>query len=740
VDHARPLDATAWRLLSLVLLSGVVLSFAACAPRDRPRNVLLITVDTLRADHLGAYGRVQARTPVLDALAAEGVRFEEVSSVAPVTMPAHASIMTGLLPPAHGVRDNGAYALPAAAQTLAERFRDAGYDTAAFVSAVVLGRRYGLDQGFDVYDDALWDQPDPATFMIRERPARQTLDRALDWLDRRLDTASDRPFFVWVHLFDPHQPYRAPEAFAAGAASPYDAEIAYADHELGRLLEELRQTGRLEDTLVVATADHGESLGEHEEQTHAIFVYRSTIRVPLILRHPASLGRGKVVAEPVSVIDIAPSILAATGLPSLPAAQGIDLLPLVRGGKGPADRVRYSESLVAQLGFGMAPLFAVRSATHTWIRAPRPELYDLRVDPGELRNLAGEAPPEASDLDVALQLVLDDSAGRALVAVENPMSRETMEMLQSLGYLQGERERAAVDGMDPKDGIRIYNLLEDARHAAQDEDWPRAEALARAILEQIPGHFSARGVLAMVHFRTRRLDEAEAEYRRMIADDPRQFRLYGMLALIDLYRGDLDAAERSLHAALAVSPGYVEAIGQLGMVAMLRGDPDAAQDWYRKALAIDPGFPSTYRRLGDLHYQRGEHAAALAQYREALARNPADLRSLVQAGNSARRTGDLAAARGYFERAIAVAPGDWIAAYNLACLDAVGGDHDAALRRIDQALQAGFTRVSLLQADPDLEALRRDERFAKRLLALQRSLESAGDPAATRPDGVRADD
>lgn len=714
VRKGRRFAVVGWLLLIGLGLAGCTRS---------PPNVLLVTIDTLRADRLGAYGHQAAHTPVLDQLAREGVLFENAIAVAPVTMPSHASIMTGLLPPAHGVRDNGTYVLDAAATTLAEVLADAGYDTAGFVSAVVLAQRYGIAQGFAHYDDELWSEADPKLFMIRERRAERTVERALHWLDQREARQDRRPFLAWVHLFDPHQPYHAPLVHSTRTTNPYDAEVAYVDHALGALFEHLKQTGQWERTLVVVTADHGESLGEHGERTHAVFIYRSTTHVPLLLRLPGRFEGGQRYVGPVRSIDILPTILASVGV-AIPAQQGQDLQPLLAG---PApDLPQYSESLVSELGFGMAPLFGVRSRDHTWIRAPRAELYNLRADPAEQVNLQGE-PLHAvlgDDLDALLDELLADSAARALQAQTHALSSETMEMLQSLGYLQGASDRAGVAGLDPKDGMAVYNQLERARHLAQREQWAESEQELRSILERIPAHTSARGVLALTLLQQDRLDEAEAEYRALLQADPGQFRLYGMLGVVALRRGDLDAAEQHYRAALAVSPQFVEAISQLGLIATLRGAVAEATEWLEQARALDPEFPPVYRRLGDLLYDREDFAGALAQYQQALERRPQDVRALVQAGNSARRLADPEAAARYFERARNADSEHWVASYNLACLHLLQGRPEAAFVALDEAIARGFRQPGVLENDPDWDGFRADLRYQQRLRSLRRALQS----------------
>ncbi|MGB0133057.1 sulfatase-like hydrolase/transferase [Dokdonella sp.] len=710
----------ALRAMAILLLT---ISATACQRAPEHPNVVIITFDTTRADHLGTYGFSLARTPTVDRLAAEGVRFDNAEATAPITAVSHSSIMTGLLPPAHGVRDNGSYALSEDAITLAERFKQAGYETRAFVSAVVLSKRYGIDQGFDSYDDDLWSENEPRLFMIRDRPASETIDRTLDWYDTRSSEKSDRPFFLWVHLFDPHEPHAAPGWTTPLSASPYDAEIAFADRELGRLVDALRESGDLDNTIFVFTADHGESLGEHNEKTHAIFIYRSTTRVPLIVRYPPRFPKGKAYAGPVSNVDIAPTLLELAHLPGAEQTQGIDLTPLARGESAPMDRAQYSESKLSELGFGMAPLYAIRKNGFTFIRAPKPELYDLTADPGETKNLFTEPGyvGKADALDIELENLMQESAKLALTSQSNPMSQETMQMLQSLGYLQGESDRIDADGIDPKDGILLYNALEEARHEAQKHNWIQAEKLLRNILADNPRHFSARSVLALVEFKRGRLEEARDQYLTLLAQDPSQFRLYAMLGQIALAQGQLDEADRNNREALKMAPQFVEAMAQLGLAALVRGNEVQAQQWYEKALAIDDSFPTLYRRMADLQFDRGEYEQALSGYREAYRRNPKDFRSLLQAGSSARRADKPELARSLMDDAIALKPEAWLPRYNLACLLATLGQDDAALDALAEATKRGLRNSALLEIDTDWNSLRSSARF----LQIQAGLQAA---------------
>lgn len=701
---------TALAALAVLALAGAAGWWFWRPGLARP-NVLLITVDTLRADHVGAYGATFARTPHMDRLAAEGVRMADAIASAPITVPSHASMLTGLYPPAHGVRDNGSAALPPAAVTLTEQLREAGYETQAFVSAVVLSRLYGLDQGFEGYDDDLWAEDAPRLFMIRDRPASRTTDRVLAWFDRWKATTDRRPFFTWVHFFDPHQPLQAPEEDRRGAASEYDAEITAADRAVGRIVEALREAGVLDDTIVVLTSDHGESLGEHGEATHAVFVYDATVKVPLVVRYPRALPAGRTYDGPVRHIDLLPTLLALTraGTPA-PGVQGVDLGPAWRG-EAPAPALsQYSESLLSELGFGMAPLHALRSDGFKWISAPRPELYDLREDPRELNNLYPAAARRADALDRELQAILRATA--VSPAATSPMSQETIEVLQSLGYLAQGAVRRSMGGMDPKDGIKYYALLEQGRQLAQQRRWAEAEQAVRQILAPLPDHVAARNVLGLTLLRQGRLDEARAAYEQSLATEPDQFRVMAMLGTLALLQRDLEEAHKRFTAALAMNPKFVEAMSNLGLVASLRGDAAAAEQWYVRAEAADPGFPATPRRFADLHYEQGRFAEALAYYERALARAPNHFPALVQAGNSARRTGDTARAEEYFRRAASLRPDSWIPAYNLACLYAVTGRPADALAALRDSRGRGLPSRALVLQDPDLAAVRGEPGFA----------------------------
>ena len=365
-------------------LAAVFLGALACRSRPPVTSVLLVSIDTLRADHLGSYGHRAAQTPRLDALAARGARFERAVTVAPLTLPAHASLLTGTFPAFHGVRDNGGFYLGADQLTLGEMLKGRGYRTGGFVGAFVLDGRWGTSQGFDRY----FDDFDLAKYEGRgmdavQRRGDEVVDKASLWLaeDR------ERPFFAWVHLYDPHGPYAAPEPYAsrfpATPTGAYDAEIAWTDSLVGRLLDGLAADGRLDHTVVVVVGDHGESLGEHKEQLHGFFVYDATVRIPLIVAGPGIPAR--TVRDPVRIVDVMPTVLEALGTPPPAAVQGESLLPLARGETRPT-RTTLAETFYPRYHYGWSELRAVSDGRHTLIAAPRPELYDTETDPGKLHR------------------------------------------------------------------------------------------------------------------------------------------------------------------------------------------------------------------------------------------------------------------------------------------------------------------------------------------------------------------
>jgi len=706
-------------LAFVVVVSLCVIS--ACSRDQKPRaaatpNILVITVDTLRADRLGCYGYAGARTPNIDRLASEGVRVDHAVAPTPLTLPSHTSIMTGLEPPAHGVRDNGVYRVPDSAQTLAERLKTESYQTQAFVSAEVLHRRFNLNQGFDAYDDELWSEAGAVDFMFRERSADRTIDRVLEWLgSRSAPSAGGAPFFAWVHLFDPHDPHNPPEADAKLSPTPYDGEIAHVDRQIGRLLGVLEQQKILDDTIIVFTSDHGESLGEHNEGTHAIFIYESTVRVPLIFRYPHKLPAGKVYAGSARSVDIMPTVLALAG--KKPGdTQGADLSAALASEPVSPEVPQYSESLHPQLAFGMAPLAGVRLNEWTYIRAPRPELYDRNVDPRELRNLldgggSDTSRAKATEMEALLTKITEASGSVAVAPEERPLDQQTAEMLKALGYMEDADEPQDLAGMDPKDGIEIFDAVIRGTVLVQQGNCPGAIRMLTSVLEKLPGHTSARNAVAQCEANLGNAKAAKEHYLKSLAHAPQQPDVFLQLARLELAQGQTENARKRVEGALELVPDSVDAMLLMGYLDLNAGDGAKATRWFNRAIAADPTRQDGYLQQGNLYFRKSMFEDALGWYEKALAASPQSYAAAMQAGMCSLQLGDLSAAGGYLQQAAQAAPSRWQPLYSLGCVEVKKGDSGAALTYLEKATNTGFRGLNQLQSDPCLAPLATESRF-----------------------------
>jgi choline-sulfatase len=430
------------RLLTLLLMGASIAT--GCARDERP-NIVLVTLDTTRADHIGAYGDADARTPVLDNLAAQGTLFERAYSPVPLTLPSHTTILTGLAPSAHGVHDNNRFVAPDSLDTLAERLKAQGYATAAFVSAVVLKATFGLDQGFDVYSDDTHATDDPLSFLVPERPAEETTDDALAWLAAERNSS----FFLWIHYYDPHAP-REPRPPYDEIEDAYAAEIAYMDAQLGRLLEGVARASGDRETVILVVGDHGESLGEHREPTHGVLAYDGTLRVPLIVVGPG-FEPGARSTEFVATEDVTPTLLAAVGATPVESSTGTPLKNRPMGEEA-AERFTSFESLGPSYGLGWAPLAGVRNTRWKFTAEPEPtELYDVMVDPRETKNLVDEHPQVAARFAARYQ---EGRSGASALEAEGPgLDPEIQAQLEALGYASVPQEFAPGEIPDPRKAV-----------------------------------------------------------------------------------------------------------------------------------------------------------------------------------------------------------------------------------------------------------------------------------------------
>ncbi len=660
-----PAARRGWLLLSFLLLAG-------CGG-GRPWNVLLVTLDTTRADFLGCYGKESARTPNFDRLAAEGTLFEHAYASNPVTQASHSTILTGVYPLVHGVRDNGLFRLPEARDTLAELLKARGYATAAAVGGFPLTAEFGTHQGFDLYDDDLTaDRLDHRGRPVQrsrrtwydERPAGHVNDAILPWL-RQL---RDEPFFVWLHYWDPHEPHIAPAPYGQlFAHDPYQGEIAYADESLGTILRQLEASGELGRTLVVVTADHGESRYEHNEVTHAFLAYDTTLHVPLIVRPPGKGGRGiaeRRIAERVGTVDIVPTVLDLLGFELPQDLQGRSLAPLTRGaGGGGSRRPYYSESMSPRLSHGVGELRVLFLGPWKYIHGPRPELFHLDDDPRELRDLVAERPQESERMEAALGKFLAEHASPEAADATFEAGKETRRRLAALGYLStaaGEgpemvTEEFRPDGAAPQDRVVDINLQSRLRRELSQGAFHQARRTAERLVALAPDNPFYRGSLASAL-----LGLGEVEEAARVVDGSRNVSAANLDPFFEVAQGLFDAGEPERGIALAhrLVDAEETATGRVTLARMLRDSGDGAGFLaaVERALELDDGHRGARLELARHLAADGEPERAEVELRRLLAAYPVDFEGHLAYGRLLRESGRGEAALERIERVLRLAP------------------------------------------------------------------------------------
>jgi choline-sulfatase len=682
-------------IVALTVLTSCSAGQRVVFERRADQNVLIITIDTLRADALGSYGG-GAATPALDALAGRGVRYDFAHAHAVVTLPSHASILTGLYPHQHGIRDNSGYRLSPATPTLATALKQAGFATAAFVAAFPLDARFGLTSGFDVYDDSYPELGRSVEFEIPERRADEVVGLARRWIG-----AQRGKWLAWVHVFDPHATYAPPPPFDARyAANRYLGEVAYTDGALSPLLDDL--TTQQRPTLVVVTADHGEAMGDHGEVTHGLFAYESTLRVPLILAQVPS-GTGEVSELPARHVDLAPTILdlvEAAPLANLAGRTLIDREGRAIRPEADAERASYFEAMSASLNRGWAPLNGVLAGREKLVALPLPELYDLTADPDESSNLIDARSDRRRALEARLK-VLDESQGgpAAQRVAESP---DALARLRALGYVSGTAPRKTryTEMDDPKRLIDLDRLIHDGVDLYQRKRPAEAEQIYLRIIERRSDMALAYRHLAALQWETGRPGSAIATLERAMkagAADP------GMQAQLGIYlaeSGRAAAAIPLLEIAARPPPagregrdgsarvdGDVDALNALGIAYARAGRFADALGAFDRMLAADPGNAMAYENIGSTKLRLGDRPGARAALDRAIALNPRSSRAEVGLGALEMHAGNQEAAFAHWRRAIELDPSDLEALYNLATGLATAGRRSEARPYADAFLE-----------------------------------------------------
>ena len=645
-------------LTSFCLLSAV--SWAAAAPskaaatRPAGTNVLLITVDTVRADHVGAYGFKQSATPTIDALAHDGVLFEHAYSQVPLTLASHTSLLTGTYPFHNGVQDFTGQPLTPDIRSVSQSLKANGYDTAAIVSSYVLDRSWGLDRGFDLYYDVFQGssflENDPG---LVERKAGASVDQALKWLR----TPRRKPFFLWLHLYDPHSGYDPPEPFRSRFAdSLYDGEIAYADSQLARVVAYLKQQGLYDRMLIVFASDHGESLGEHGEKEHGFFVYHSTLHVPLLVKPPAA---SRVPAhrepKPVQIMAIAPTILATLGLKD-PIESQFETASLLADKSGASDPPVYSESFYSFSSFGWAPLRTINTGAYQYIEAPKPELYDLRNDPAETKNLITEQTATASVLAQQLKDLVARYASDDHSANTSHLSAEAVEKLRSLGYMAYRSpvsaEALAAGLADPKDKIWDFNVVLGAVDAGKMGKADRQRELLSQVEARNPDMYLIPFLFGEAQLQASDWSSAEASLRRCLKLNPDFDQAMSALARALHQQNKDEEARQWVDKALQINPKNLKAWYQKGWMSMA-SDPGAAADAFEQTLAIQPSFAMAHRDFGMLLLQQQRFPEAASHLEKAAELGLEQPRLYNFLGIAYSRTGRYSAAAGVYKKALA---------------------------------------------------------------------------------------
>ena len=588
-------------------------------------NVVIITIDTLRADHLGCYGDKQIRTPNIDALASESARFERAYTPVPVTLPAHTVIFTGTYPVFSGMHDFSGNKLSPKQPTLASVLKRQGYTTGAVIGSAVLDSRFGLNQGFDFYYDHFdFNRLQESNLEEMERPGNVVADVALDWLGKN----RQNKFFLWMHLYDPHYPYHPPAPYSEQYKDRlYDGEIAFADVQVGRLISFLKANNIYRNTLIVLSGDHGESLGEHGEKTHGFFIYNATLHVPVLIHLPGTPST-KTVSELVSLADLMPTVLEVLKVEIPAEVQGQGLLPLMVPKKAEESRNLYAETFLPRLHFNWSELRAVETDRYQFIDAPKPELYDLSKDPGETQNLYADKKAVAGELRNRLTTLLGQYSAGPELAEKTGLDPALMERLKSLGYagFSGGGSPTVSDRSlpDPKDRIQTYELISDAIAESQHGEYQSSAEKLAVALKTEPNSVPIHYLLGLNYYRLREFPQAVEQLQQVLQLSPDYALAVFQLGLAYARSGDFDQAIQTLKHALELDSTNFSAAYNLGAAYLRKEMVPEAMAAFRQTISIAPEYAPGHRALGEILLYEEKVDESLAELRQAADLDPHD--------------------------------------------------------------------------------------------------------------------
>ncbi len=704
---------------------GVYFFLRSDPTTNHVRNVILISIDTCRADHLSCYGYPLKTTPNIDALAQESLIFSNAYAPAPITRPSHSSMFTGNIPPYHGVHDNADHKLGETNVTLAELLGKNGFATGAVISAFVMDSQFGLDQGFDYYNDSIEKPLNGPNNPNNERRAEETTRFALKWLNSH----KEENLFLFIHYFDPHQLYEPPEAFASKFHDNlYAGEIAYTDHCIGQVLEELKDLGLYESSLIIITSDHGEMLGEHGEYTHSYYIYESALKVPLIIKFPGN-SKSKIADDPVGLIDIVPTICSVMGIETPPHVQGKDLsfyfsdtLPVTQS------RHLYCESFYPTK-YSANSLLGVVSDSWKYIQTSRPELYDLKNDPGEINNLVTKQPQQARILQDRLRQVLEESVRGEDLGNKAPLDEKTRSRLESLGYLSsmGVDENYEFDQgkEDPKDLIAFHRMSAESYEFIARKYYRKAKILCNKMIQERPQYLDAYYQLALIAreqgdftgvvsslarvvdlkpdearahrelggtlLKLNRIDEAVKHLNEALRFNANHHDVYGNLGFALIQQRKYDQATINLKKALEIKPDFAEAHNDMGRIMALQGRFEEAATHFSEALETKPAFVEARTNLGNIYFAMGRIDNAVEQYLEAVSLRPDHAAAHYGLGNALASQGSMGKGIEHLTTAVRLNPNDLNALNNLAWILATNKipEYRNGLKAVQLAEHAG---------------------------------------------------